>query len=40
MLVPKKTPWAPLLHSLDKFTDDFMDERKHPIVQNIRKNFS
>ena len=40
MLVPKKNPWGPLLHSLDKFTDDFMKERHQPSRQNVREDFS
>lgn len=27
ILLPKSDPWAPLLRSLGKFSDDFMNER-------------
>ncbi|MBN2124785.1 MAG: AbrB/MazE/SpoVT family DNA-binding domain-containing protein [Deltaproteobacteria bacterium] len=27
ILFPKEDPWAPLVDSLDQFTDDFMDRR-------------
>ena len=40
MLVSKKNPWAPLLNSLDKFTDDFMENRDQPLHQDSRENFS
>ena len=30
ILFPKGSPWAPLVDSLDKFTDDFMAERNQP----------
>lgn len=33
MLVPKDDPWAPLLESLERFSDDFMDERRQPGAQ-------
>ncbi len=38
MLVPKKTPWEPLLRSLGQFSDDFMDERSQPLTKDSRKN--
>jgi antitoxin VapB len=37
ILFPKRSPWAPLVNSLDKFTDDFMTERNQP-KQQERKN--
>lgn len=30
ILLPVNNPWAPLLESLDKFSDDFMDTREQP----------
>jgi antitoxin VapB len=33
MLIPKDDPWAPLIASLDKFTDDFMDRRAQPPLE-------
>lgn len=33
MLLPKDSPWASLVDSLDRFTDDFMDERNQPREQ-------
>ena len=33
ILFPKRSPWAPLVNSLDKFTDDFMVERNQPEQQ-------
>ena len=38
MLIPAKESWNSLVDSLDKFTDDFMKERKQPKIQS-RKNF-
>jgi len=29
ILFPKDDPWAPLVNSLDQFTDDFMENRNH-----------
>jgi len=33
ILFPKRSPWTPLVNSLDKFTDDFMTERNQPEQQ-------
>lgn len=33
MLIPVKDSWDSLFDSLDKFSDDFMTERKQPKVQ-------
>ncbi|MDP2277794.1 MAG: type II toxin-antitoxin system VapB family antitoxin [Nitrospirota bacterium] len=33
MLIPVKDSWESLFDSLDKFSDDFMTERKQPKVQ-------
>ena len=33
ILFPKRSPWTPLVNSLDKFTDDFMAERNQPEQQ-------
>jgi antitoxin VapB len=30
VLLPKDDPWAPLINSLDQFSDDFMDTRDQP----------
>ena len=33
MLLPKDSPWAPLIASLGQFTNDFMEERNQPEEQ-------
>ena len=33
MLVSKSDPWASLIGSLDRFTDDFMNDRTQPPAQ-------
>ena len=33
ILYPKQSAWAPLMNSLDKFTDDFMEDRNQPEQQ-------
>ena len=33
MLLPKGDPWAPLIDSLEQFSDDFMDQRQQPEAQ-------
>ena len=33
LLIPKENPWSSLIKSLDKFSDDFMDERSQPEEQ-------
>jgi antitoxin VapB len=33
ILFEKRSLWAPLVNSLDKFTDDFMAERDQPAPQ-------
>lgn len=38
VLLPTKNFWDTLIHSLDKFTDDFMAERKQPKAQK-REDF-
>jgi antitoxin VapB len=30
ILIPKDDPWGSLLSSIDKFSDDFMSDRKQP----------
>ncbi len=40
ILLPMKNPWAPLLGSLDKFSDDFMTNREQPEKQNREDLFS
>lgn len=32
MLFPKTDPWAPLINSLDQFSDDFMVDRNQPSI--------
>jgi antitoxin VapB len=38
MLIPAKDSWDSLFDSLNKFSDDFMTERKQPKVQ-VRETF-
>ena len=33
LLLPKEDPWAPLINSLDHFTDDYLNDREQPQVQ-------
>jgi antitoxin VapB len=33
MLIPAKNSWDSLINSLDKFSDDFMSERRQPETQ-------
>ena len=33
ILFPKNDPWTPLIQSLDKFSDDFMQDRNQPSQQ-------
>jgi len=35
VLLPKDDPWAPLVNSLDQFTDDFMETRDQ-LMQDVR----
>lgn len=37
ILFPKDDPWAPLVDSLEQFTDDFMETRDQP-PQDSREN--
>jgi antitoxin VapB len=30
MLLPKDSPWASLVESLDQFSDDFLSDRRQP----------
>jgi antitoxin VapB len=40
VLEPRKRSWTSLFESLDKFTDDFMEEgRKQPAPQKRRRTF-
>lgn len=34
MLIPKDDPWASFVHSLDHFSDDFMNTREQPRHQS------
>jgi len=36
ILFPKRSPWGPLVKSLDNFTDDFMADRDQPAQQERR----
>jgi antitoxin VapB len=38
VLIPAKNSWDILIHSLNKFSDDFMFERKQPKLQK-REDF-
>lgn len=38
VLFPTEDPWEPLLHSLDKFSADFMETRDQP-EQQTREDF-
>ena len=38
MLLPKDSPWTSLVHSLDQFTPDFMEDRNQPIEQQQRQS--
>ena len=40
ILLPYKTPWETLLDSLSRFSDDFMQERVQPPVQDREGAFS
>ncbi len=37
LLVPKDDPWKEMTDSLNKFSDDFMSDRKQPEIQE--RNF-
>jgi antitoxin VapB len=39
VLYPIKTKWNPLIDSLEKFSNDFMEERKQPALDNREKMF-
>ncbi len=34
ILIPKDDPWKTFVNSLDKFTDDFMAERRQPRLED------
>lgn len=34
LVIPMKGPWSSLANSLDKFTEDFLESRPIPIIQN------
>ena len=40
ILLPVKNPWKPLLESINKFSDDFMDKREQPKQQKREDFFS
>jgi antitoxin VapB len=37
IVFPKDDPWAPLISSLDQFTDDFMEVREQPAQDSREK---
>jgi len=37
ILIPKEEPWASLVDSLDRFSEDFMEERNQPDDQTREK---
>lgn len=39
MLIPKNNPWQTLWNSLDLFSDDFMETREQPPLQEREKLF-
>jgi antitoxin VapB len=39
VLLPYDEPWQPLLDSLERFSDDFMDEREQPLAQSRAEVF-
>lgn len=40
ILLPVKNPWKPLIESMNKFSDDFMDSREQPEQQERDDLFS
>jgi antitoxin VapB len=40
ILLPYKTPWETLLDSLSRFSDDFMQERIQPPIQEREDTFA
>jgi antitoxin VapB len=38
VLLPADDPWSPLIHSLDQFTDDYLENRNQP-HQHPRERF-
>lgn len=40
ILLPIKNPWEPLMDSINKFSDDFMDTRDQPEQQKREDIFS
>ncbi len=38
MLIPKRNPWGSLAGSLDKFTDDYLQERNQPRERDSRES--
>lgn len=39
VIFPKKSGWNALFESIDKFTDDFLEERVQPEIENRRDIF-
>jgi antitoxin VapB len=39
ILYPIKTKWNSLIESLEIFSDDFMEERKQPVLENREEIF-
>ena len=40
VLIPKKDPWGGMLRSLERFTDDFMENRAQPARPDQREGMS
>lgn len=39
LLIPMNNPWKSLVKSLDKFSEDFMEDREQPSEIQKRENF-
>lgn len=39
VIFPKKSGWNALFESIDKFTDDFLEERVQPEIENRKGMF-
>ena len=37
-MIPKKNPWDITLNSLDKFSEDFMEFRNQPEIEDIKED--
>ncbi|MBN1625677.1 MAG: antitoxin [Deltaproteobacteria bacterium] len=34
VLIPNDNPWESLINSLDQFTDDYMEKREQPLLED------